>query len=312
MSEHRKIVILGAGHVGSHVAQALCWRRCAQEIVLVDKEPGKATAQAMDVADALTFPSDDTLVRAGDYADCADAALIFVAIGKARLPGQTRLDLLGDSVKMARELLDQLAPYPPRGIVVSITNPADIVADYLRRGLRFSRSRVFSTGTLLDTARLIRTLSEETGLSRHSITAYALGEHGDSSMIPFSAIRAGGLALDAYPAVDRAKLLERTHLIGMDIINGKGSTEFGIGQAAAFLAETILLDRKAVLPVSVQLCGEYGQEGVHCGVPCVVGKDGAERIVELPLTPDEQEALNRSCDIIRKHIAMAQEIAPLD
>lgn len=311
MSDRQKIVIIGAGHVGSHVAQALCWRWCAQEIVLVDKIPGKAAAQAMDVADALSFPAADTVVRAGDYADCADADLVFIAIGKAREPGQTRLDLLGDSVKMAKELLGQLAPYALPGVVVSITNPADIVADYLRRGLCLPRSRVFSTGTLLDTARLVRTLSEETGVSRQAITAFSLGEHGDSSMIPFSAVRVGGLSLDAYPDVDRARLLERTRMIGMDIINGKGSTEFGIGQSAAFLAEAILRDRRAVLPVSVQLCGEYGQEGVHCGVPCVVGKNGVEKIIELPLTDDEQKQIDASCAVIRKHIELAQQIAPL-
>ena len=309
MLNKHKIVVLGAGHVGSHCAQALCWRGCADEIVLVDIDREKAAAQAMDVADSLSFPPADLVVRSGDYSDCADADLIFVAIGKARSPGQTRLDLLGDSVQMARTLVSQLSPYPLPGIVVSITNPADIVADYLRKALRLPRSRVFSTGTLLDTARLIRTLSEETGVSRRSITAFSLGEHGDSSMIPFSAIRVGGLPLDAYPQVDRARVLERTRMIGMDIINGKGSTEFGIGESAAFLAEVILRDRKAVLPVSVLLCGEYSQEGIHCGVPCVIGREGIESIIELPLTEDEQELFTQSCDVIRTHIAMAEQIA---
>lgn len=311
MLNKHKIVVLGAGHVGSHCAQALCWRGCADEIVLVDIDREKAAAQAMDVADSLSFPPADLVVRSGEYSDCADADLIFVAIGKARSPGQTRLDLLGDSVQMARTLVSQLSPYPLPGIVVSITNPADIVADYLRKALRLPRSRVFSTGTLLDTARLIRTLSEETGVSRRSITAFSLGEHGDSSMIPFSAIRVGGLPLDAYPQVDRARVLERTRMIGMDIINGKGSTEFGIGESAAFLAEVILRDRKAVLPVSVLLCGEYSQEGIHCGVPCVIGREGIESIIELPLTEDEQELFTQSCDVIRTHIAMAEQIAPL-
>ena len=168
MLNKHKIVILGAGHVGSHCAHALCRRWCAEEIVLVDIDREKAAAQAMDVADSLSFPPADLVVRSGDYSDCADADLIFVAIGKARSPGQTRLDLLGDSVKMARTLVSQLSPYPLPGIVVSITNPADIVADYLRKALHLPRSRVFSTGTLLDTARLIRTLSEETGVSRRS------------------------------------------------------------------------------------------------------------------------------------------------
>ena len=310
MLNKHKIVVLGAGHVGSHCAQALCWRGCADEIVLVDIDREKAAAQAMDVADSLSFPPADLVVRSGEYSDCADADLIFVAIGKARSPGQTRLDLLGDSVQMARTLGSQLSPYPLPGIVVSITNPADIVADYLRNALRLPRSRVFSTGTLLDTARLIRTLSEETGVSRRSITAFSLGEH---LLLGNGEDQSGGRGrpLDAYPQVDRARVLERTRMIGMDIINGKGSTEFGIGESAAFLAEVILRDRKAVLPVSVLLCGEYGQEGIHCGVPCVIGREGIESIIELPLTEDEQELFTQSCDVIRTHIAMAEQIAPL-
>ena len=310
MLNKHKIVVLGAGHVGSHCAQALCWRGCADEIVLVDIDREKAAAQAMDVADSLSFPPADLVVRSGEYSDCADADLIFVAIGKARSPGQTRLDLLGDSVQMARTLGSQLSPYPLPGIVVSITNPADIVADYLRNALRLPRSRVFSTGTLLDTARLIRTLSEETGVSRRSITAFSLGEH---LLLGNGEDQSGGRRrpLDAYPQVDRARVLERTRMIGMDIINGKGSTEFGIGESAAFLAEVILRDRKAVLPVSVLLCGEYGQEGIHCGVPCVIGREGIESIIELPLTEDEQELFTQSCDVIRTHIAMAEQIAPL-
>ena len=310
MPNHNKIVIIGAGHVGSHCAQALCWRWRAGEIVLVDTDREKAAAQAMDIADSLSFPPSSVVVRQGTYADCSDADMVVVAIGKARVPGQTRLDLLGDSVQMTRELLGQLRPFPLSGIVVTITNPADIIADYIRKGLGLPRNRVFGTGTLLDTARLIRALSEETGVSRQSITAFCLGEHGDSSMIPFSSIRIGGLPLSRL-AVDQERVLERTRMIGMDIINGKGSTEFGIGQALAMLAETVLNDQKAILPVSVQLCGEYGQQGLHCGVPCLIGKNGIEKIIELPLSLEEKAQFNASCEVIRKHIAMAEQIAPL-
>lgn len=312
MSNKRKIVIIGAGHVGSHCAQALCWRWCFDEIVLVDTDREKAAAQAMDVADSLTFPPAGVTVRPGDYADCADADIVVISIGKAREPGQTRLDVLGDSVKMAKTLVGQLKPYTLPGIVITITNPADIIADYLRKGLKLPRTRCFSTGTLLDTARLIRTLSEEAGVSRQSVTAFSMGEHGDSSMIPFSAVRIGGLSLDHFPQVDQNRVLERTRMIGMDIINGKGSTEFGIGQALAMLAETIVKDQKTILPVSVELCGEYGQNGLHCGVPCLIGAQGVEAVIELPLTENEQEQLNASCAIIKKHIAMAEELAPLD
>ena len=302
-----KIAVIGAGHVGSHVARALAADRAADEIVLIDKVPDKAAAQAMDIADALSFPPCDLRVRAGTYADCADADITVSAIGKAREPGQTRLDLLGDSVRMARELADQLCR-GVGGLLVSITNPCDIIAGCLRRLLGMDRMRAFGTGTLLDTARLRRVLGEQTGMPRRDIEAWVLGEHGDSSMIPFSALRLAGRPAEEVPGFDAAGALERTHSIGMDIIEGKGSTEFGIGQATAYLCRIILEDAKRTLPLSVSLEGEYGLDGINCGVPCVVGRQGIERVVELPLTEDERAALSASAAVLKKHTRLAEQI----
>ncbi len=310
MSNKGKIAIIGAGHVGSHCAMALAAGGVCREIVLIDLDETKARAQALDVSDALSFPPSSPRVRAGSYEDCADADIVVVAVGEPRKPGQTRLDLLGNSVRMLHGLLGVLKPMNLGGIVVTITNPADIVADYVRKGLGLPRSRAFGTGTLLDTARLVRLLSEETGLGRADVRAYCLGEHGDSSMIPFSQISIGGRPFEAFRKLDKAALVERTHLAGMDIINGKGSTEFGIGQVLSVLCRSILLDEKRVLPLSVLLEGEYGRRDVHCGVPCVVGRGGIEAVVELPLEREELTQLKASCDIIRKHIAMAEEIEP--
>lgn len=302
----RKVVIIGAGHVGSHCGYALAHSGIADEIVLVDVDKDKAHAQALDIADSVSFCERETVVRDGDYKECEDAALVVVAIGEARKPGQTRLDLLGSSVIMSQKLIDQLKPYEIPGIVVTITNPADIVADYIRKGLGLDRSRVFGTGTLLDTARLVRTLSEESGVARRSIQAFSLGEHGDSSMIPFSSITIGGLPFDAYD-ISKEKVLEATREIGMTIIEGKKSTEFGIGRALTEMAACILRDEKKIMPASVLLQGEYGQHDVHCGVPCLIGKNGIEKIIELPLTEEEQQMLNKSCEVIKKHIKMASE-----
>lgn len=312
MSNNGKIAIIGAGHVGSHCAMSLALRGTCREIVLIDKDAQKAKAQAMDVSDALSFPPKDTIVRDGAYTDCVDADIVVIAIGEARLPGQTRLDLLGSSVKMLSELICALKPVGISGIVITITNPADIVADFVRRGLGLDKKRVFGTGTLLDTARLIRIISEETGIVRSKINAFSMGEHGDSSMIPFSQIRVEEKTLDCFPDLDRANILSRTRMAGMDIINGKNSTEFGIGQVLSELCGCILGDEKRVLPLSALLEGEYGQRDVHCGVPCMVGRNGIENIIELPLNELELRELNESCKVIRKHIALAQEYAPLE
>lgn len=312
MSNNRKIAIIGAGHVGSHCAMSLALRGLCNEIVLIDKERQKARAQALDVSDALSFPPKEIVVRDGDYSDCKDADIVVVAIGEPRKPGQTRLDLLGNSVKMLSGLIEVLKPVGIGGIVITITNPADIIADYVRRGLGLDKKRVFGTGTLLDSARLIRILSEETCFERAKINAVSMGEHGDSSMIPFSQISIDGKSLQEFPDLNKEKLLEKTRMSGMDIINGKNSTEFGIGQVLSELCACILRDEKRVLPLSALLEGEYGQRDVHCGVPCLVGKNGIEAVIELPLPENELSQLFESCQIIRKHIAMAQGIASLD
>ena len=305
--QQEKIVIIGAGHVGSHCAYALAHCGVCREIVLTDILPEKAAAQALDVADSVSYLPQDVIVRAGDVTECTDAALVVVAIGEARQPGQTRLDLLGRSIEMLKELTAQLRPLALACPVVSITNPADIVADYLRKQLSLPRTQCFSTGTLLDTARLIRAIAQAAGTDRRSVCAFSMGEHGDSSMVPFSAVTVGGVPFDKL-GLNKTAILTQTRQAGMDIIEGKGSTEFGIGLSLAQLAAAILGDQHRVLPVSVLLEGEYGQQGVHCGVPCRVGRRGIEEIVILDLTEEEQQQLDASCQVIRKHIALADAL----
>ncbi len=302
--EHRKVVIIGSGHVGSHCAYALAAAGDCEEIVLVDLLPEKATAQALDVADSVSFMDHAVTVRSGGYSECAGAALVVVAIGEPRLPGQTRLDLLGRSVELLKPLAGELKPLKLTCPVVTITNPADIVADWLRKALELERWQCFGTGTLLDTARLVRCVSQGAGVDRRSVSAFCLGEHGDSSMVPFSAVTVGGIPFERL-GLSKEKILTQTHRAGMDIIEGKGSTEFGIGRALAELARCILRDEKRVLPVSVLLEGEYGQTGIHCGVPCRIGRSGVEAVIQLDLTQEEQRQLDASCQIVKQHIDMA-------
>jgi L-lactate dehydrogenase len=305
---YRKIVIIGAGHVGSHCASAMAFLHAADEIILLDRDAEKAKAQAMDVADSVSFLPFQVKVRDGNYSDCADEAIAVVAVGKPRLPGQTRLDLLDNSVYMARDVAFHLKECGFDGITITITNPADIIADCVRKELGKERWRVFSTGTLLDTARLIRILYDLTGCDHKKIHAFSMGEHGDSSMIAFSDITVDGVPFDKIKGISKEKVLERTRGIGMDIINGKGSTEFGIGLALATMVKAIFDDEKRVMPASVLLEGEYRQSGVHCGVPCVIGRGGIEKIVELPLTAEETEQLSQSCAIIKQYIDRADKL----
>ena len=161
--DKRKVVIIGAGHVGSHCAMALAFGGVCEEIVLLDTDLEKARANAMDVADACLFTTGSCTVRVGNYDDCKTADIIVISVGQPRKPGQTRLDMLDDSVRMLRDVCSHLKPLDYQGIVITITNPADIIADFTRKSLGLPRERCFSTGTLLDTARLKRTISELAG-----------------------------------------------------------------------------------------------------------------------------------------------------
>ena len=316
MLDKRKVVIIGAGHVGSHVAMALCFQGTCDEIVFIDKDNAKAVSNCYDVADACLFLGSTTKISVGDYNDCKDADIIVISIGMPRKPGQTRLEMLDDSIVMLKDVIDNLKPVDFKGIIISITNPADIIAHYAREHLGLPRERCFSTGTSLDTARLKRTVSELADIDRRSVTTCAIGEHGDSSFVPFSTLTLGGKNYkdlqeakpEKYGKLTEEFVLERTRYIGYDIINGKGSTEFGIGAACADICKAIFHDEKRVIPASVLLEGEYGMNGVSCGVPCVIGRNGIEDIIELPLNDKEKEQLEYTCSDIRENIERAEKI----
>lgn len=270
----------------------------------------------MDLADSVAFLQSAPVIRVGDYKDCEDADIIVIAAGVPRLPGQTRLDTLGASVECIKDVVENLKQVKINGIVITITNPADIIADYVRKGLDMPKNQVFSTGTSLDTARTRRTVADLCNVDPRSVLAFAMGEHGDSSMVPFSHMTIFGKPYKEFVSENKGrvkefseeKVVEGTHMRGMDIINGKGSTEFGIGAALADMAKAVLTNEHRILPASTLLEGEYGQKNVHAGVPCIIGRNGIESVVELHLTEEENKQFAKSCDIIREHIKMAETI----
>lgn len=313
MIKMAKIVILGAGHVGSMCALNLAQLGICEEIVLIDVVEGKADAQAKDVADATVFMNRMPIVREGNYRDCDDADIIVNAVGVSRKPGQTRLDLLDVTIDIMEEVVEKLNKTAFHGFFISISNPCDIVVNYVREHMNMPKNRIFGTGTMLDTARLRLTLHQLTGIAANSIECFAMGEHGDSSMVAMSQISFMGKPLyelqvekpEIFGKVTQDILLERTHQLGMEIVIGKGSTEFGIGAALAQLCKTVLYDEKRIFPVSAYLDGEYGQSGLMAGVPAIIGRKGVEEIIELKLNQEEEKAFAHSCDIIRTYITKA-------
>ena len=317
MFNTRKVVIVGAGHVGSHVALALIQSGEVDDIVLIDKDKTKAIAQALDLDDCISgaLGGKYAHVREGDYDELNDADILVMAFGRSRRPGETRLDMFDDSIKMANDVIRHLQTVDFKGIMVSISNPADIICEYIRRRMGWESHRCFCTGTSLETYRLLRVIAKSTGYSRRSIQGFCMGEHGNSSFIVWSRIFING-----KPFLELMK--EKNHLSDIKLddlqvqvktagdkeIDGKGCTEFGIANAAHMIISAILHNQKLVWPCSTTLNGEYGQKNVAAGVPCVIGKNGIEEILEMPITEEEQQKFAQSCDIIRGFLERAETL----
>lgn len=300
---NRKVVIVGAGHVGSHVGYALISQSLADEIVYIDSDRAKAVAQALDLTDATNYLPVRTRVTAGDYSDAADAQIMIIAAGPLPSGNQTRMDTLGQTIEILKEVTASIKKSGFDGIIVNISNPADVIAHYIQHTLNWAPERIFSTSTTLDSARLRRAIAQETGIDQKSITAYALGEHGESQMVAWSAVTIAGKPLsqwrDEYPdtfgRLDLDALADAGREGGWTILRGKGCTEFGIGASAAEVVRAIFYNENRVLSVSVLLDGQYGQHDVYASVPAIVGRDGIAHIIELHLTPEEQEKFDASC-----------------
>lgn len=313
--QRRKIVIIGAGHVGSHAGYALISQGLAEEIVYIDTNGKKAAAQAMDLFDATVYLPKRSIVRAGSYDDAGDADLLIVAAGP--LPdmskGQTRMDTLRQTIEIIKEVAEHIRASGFGGIILNISNPADVVTHYIQHALEYPPEKIFSTSTTLDSARLKRALSEAAGIDQKSIQAYALGEHGESQMVPWSAVTIGGKPLnqlmaeqpDTYGKLDLEAIAAEGRAGGWHILAGKGSTEFGIGAAVAEVVRAVFGDENRILPVSTLLTGQYGQTGVYASVPAILNRHGVAGVIELSLTEAEQEQFYESCRTMKENYQLA-------
>ncbi len=298
-----RIAIIGCGHVGATSAYALQMSGLAREIVLVDLEMRRAEGEAMDLqhAAALGRP---VRIFAGDYSDAAQASIAVIAAGVGGRPGETRLDLLGRNVLVVREIVGRLMAEDFGGIILMTTNPVDVLAQVAQAESGLSVGCVIGSGTVLDTSRLRAMLGASFGIEARSIHAYIIGEHGDSEIAAWSSAHIAGMHLEQYrsdrEAPDFDDLLQRVRRAAPEIIERKGYTSFAIASCVARICEAILRDEHTVLPVSTMTDGQHGISGVYLSLPCVVGKGGVERVIELPLTAEEQEGLRASAEILRR------------
>ncbi len=309
-----RIAIIGCGHVGTTSAYALMMSGIAREIVLVDRDMERAEGEAMDLQHAvpLTRP---VRIWAGDYKDAAQSAIVVIAAGVGGNPGETRLDLLNRNVVVVRDCMKRLLTEGFAGLVLMTTNPVDVLAQVAQAESGLPVGRVTGSGTVLDSARLRAMLGAELGIEARSVHAYIIGEHGDSEVAAWSSAHVAGVHLREYcerggiKCPDFDSLLERVRRAAPEIIEHKGYTSFAIASCVARICESILRDERSVLPVSTMMRGQYGISDVYLSLPCVVGRGGVERIIELPLNEEEQAGLQHSANVLRRTIESLRHLS---
>lgn len=297
-----KVGIIGAGMVGSSAAYALAMLGVASEIVLVDRNMDLAQAQAEDISHAVPFVS-VTVVRSGDYDDCAGAGVVIISAGVSQKPGETRLELLGRNAQVFRDVIGRVLKAAPQALLLIASNPVDIMADIATRLSGLPPQRVIGSGTILDTARFRSLLGRHLQISPQSVHAYVLGEHGDSEVLGWSNAMVGAVPLRSFaqqagrPVTDevRSQIDAGVRGAAYKIIKGKGSTYYGIGAGLARIVKAIARDQRDVLSVSSVTAELAGVADVAASVPRVIGAEGI--IMDLVPDLDETERIALSASV---------------
>lgn len=311
----RKVGVIGVGHVGAHVAYALLIQGIADEIVLIDQSEEKLKSEVQDLNDAVAYASSRCVVYAGDYSDLKDCDVIVHTAGKVGiLVGCTdRNAEMNYTVNMTNSSIGKIKESGFNGIFINVTNPCDVITRMIAQYLELPKGHVFGTGTGLDTSRLLSTLSSYTGIEHNSIDAMMIGEHGNNQFCPWSCVSFRGASLSKLEQegklkLDHEQIVKEAINGGWVTFAGKHCTEYGIATTAARLVKAVLHDEKVIIPVSAELNGEYGESGIYAGVPCVIGKDGAEKVIELSLNEEELKKFHECCEGIRENIKNADKI----
>ena len=315
MVKTRKVVLVGTGFVGMSMAYALLNRGGINELVLIDIAKDKTVGEAMDVSHGIPFAPGSMKVKAGEYDECKDADIVVVTAGFPQKPGQTRLELAKSNTQIMKEITESVMKSGFDGIFIIASNPVDLMSYVVQKVSKLPKERVIGTGTLLDTARLRYMIGEKFGVSSKNVHAYIMGEHGDSSFVPWTHTYIGCKSLmEIYKEKNKdVKELEQIHVdvvnAAYEIINKKRATYYGIGVSLSRLIEAIFNDENAVLPVSTLLNGEYGNKDIYIGVPAIINKNGVKEIIQLELNNEEQEKFNNSVNTLKE---MAEsEINPI-
>lgn len=302
----KKVVLVGTGMVGMSFAYAGLNQNICDELVLIDIDKKRAEGEAMDLNHGLAFSGTSMKITAGDYEQCRDADIAVICAGVNQKPGESRLELLRRNAEVFKTIVDPVVRSGFSGIFLVATNPVDIMTRITYELSGFPPHRVLGTGTTLDTARLRYLLGGYFRLDPRNVHAYVIGEHGDSEFTPWSqallATKPVRKVLEDNPDKFFPEELERISTevknAAEKIITAKHATYYGIGMAISRIVRAILSDEQSVLTVSGRLRGEYGRKNVFIGNPCIIGREGIDRTIELSLESDELTKLHKSCDIL--------------
>ena len=305
MVNDRKVAIIGAGFVGSSSAFALMQKGLFNELVLIDANKARAEGEAMDISHGLAY-SNSMRIYAGEYEDISDAKIIIITAGAAQKVGETRLDLIKKNSKIMTSIVNEIVRVKAEGLLLIVANPVDVLTQVALKVSGFGKERVFGSGTVLDTARLKYLLSEKLRVDTRNVHAVIMGEHGDSEFVAWSFANVSGMPIKKFLCLrgykDMEQLKEEIHAEVRDsaykIIERKGATYYGIALSVTRICECIVKNQHSMLPISTLLEGEYGVSNVALSVPAILGSDGVEAVLELPLSSNEILELHHSSDTL--------------
>jgi len=303
--ESFKVAIFGLGRVGVTAAYALLLKGLVTELVLFSRELDKAEGEKADLENGQPFYPHATITATDRYEDLAGTDLVIFTAGAAQKPGETRLDLTKKNCAILDSTIPKIIKHAPHTLILMVANPLDIMTLHATELARLPAGRVFGSGTLLDTARFRLHLAKSIQINPTSIHSYILGEHGDSSFASTSTATIGGKPLLSFVEMspDHLKWAEtETRKDAYKIIAGKGATYYGIATALTHIVECIVRDSKKIMPLSTVLTGQYGINNLALSLPCILGRNGIEQVIDLPLSVEELSSLHKSASALKSHL----------
>ena len=303
----RKVVLVGTGFVGMSMAYAMLNRGGVDELVLIDIDKDKTIGEEMDLSHGLPFAPQKMIIKAGDYKECKDAQVVVITAGIPQKPGQSRLELAKTNTKIMKQITESIMASGFNGIIIVASNPVDLMTYVISKVSGLPKNQVFGSGTVLDTARLRYLMADYLKVSSKNVHAYIMGEHGDSSFVPWDHAYLGCKKIkdimkdNKHPMEDLKKIHQGVINAAYEIIDKKKATYYGIGMALSRIVKAVLENENAILTVSTYLKdGDYGQDDIYIGVPAVINNQGVRELLYLELNEEEQSKLDNSCKIIKQ------------